>query len=203
MKTLTYCTSLLLVLLLTACGNGGNQSENTDNAAPATTEQPVDGAFAPANDALQSGKSAAEIGGLLMQRFAAVSDPNTGILNEKESRDFVKVATALAEKFPDDTLAAMPLYRAGEVVRALNDPQRAAQIYEQVHNNYPSYSKAPEALFMLAFTYDEDLKQYDKARETYEKFLELYPDNIFAESTPMLLENLGKSQEEMLEMLEQ
>lgn len=139
---------------------------------------------------------------MLMQKFDAVSDATSGVLNQAESREFVRIATEMANKFPQDTLAALPLYRAAEVVRALNDPKRAAAIYEQVHTSYPTFSKAPEALFMLGFTYDEDLGNLEAAKSTYEKFLKMYPDNVFAEATPMLIENLGKSDEEILQQLE-
>lgn len=187
----------LLVAVLFSCGPDAETTE--DNAA----DTAVTSAFAPAKAALDAGGNAATVGGLLMQKFTAVSDAQTNLLDEKASRDFVAIATELADKYPDDTLAALPYYRAAEVVRALNEPKRAAVIYEAIHTKYPTWSKAPEALFMLGFTYDEDLGNLEAAKTTYERFLALYPDNVFAESTPMLLNNLGKSDEEMLRQLEQ
>lgn len=191
-------TAILLTALFFACG-----ADTNTVAADQTADEVITGPFAPANDALAAGEQVAKVGGMLMQQFESVSDPATGLLNEKASRNFVSVATKLADKFPKDTLAALPLYRAAEVVRALNDPKRAAAIYEQIHTNYPTWSKAPESLFMLAFTYDEDLGNLEAAKATYEKFLAMYPTNVFAEATPMLIENLGKSDEEILRQLEE
>jgi TolA-binding protein len=112
------------------------------------------------------------------------------------------MATQLADKYPNDTLAAMPLYRAAEVVRALNDPKQTAAIYQKVYNSYPTFSKAPEALFMLGFTFDEDLGDLEKARSTYNDFLFKFPNHSFADDTQMLLENLGNTDEEILKELE-
>ena len=192
----------LLSLLFFACG-ADTEPMDTDENAVAVTDAPITGAFAPANEAFEAGDGPARIGGMLMQQFESVSDPSTGLLDETASRNFVAVATKLADKYPDDTLAALPLYRAAEVVRALNDPKRAAKLYEQIHTNYPEWSKAAESLFMLAFTYDEDLGNLEAAKATYEKFLAMYPDNVFAEATPMLIANLGKSDEEILRQLEE
>jgi TolA-binding protein len=100
-------------------------------------------------------------------------------------------------------MAALPLYRAAEVVRAMNNAVRAASFYEMTHKNYPSFSKAGEALFMLGFTYDEDLNNEAKAKETYELFLQQYPDHPFADDTQILINNLGKTDEEILRELEE
>jgi len=188
----------LLLLLFTACGggdtNGSNQKQTTDAVVPS--------AYIAAEDALKEGKSANEVSALLMGNFNAVSDPNTGTLDMVASQDFARIARELADKFPGDTAVAMPFYRSAEVVRAMNDPKRAATIYKDVYERFPDFSKAPEAMFMLAFTYDEDLKDYDAARATYTDFLAKYPKHSFADDTEMLLSNLGKSDEEILRELE-
>jgi len=189
-------------LLMTACG--GNVDSAAAETPPATEPAPtIAPAFEPAAEALANGEGVAKTGSLMMQRFNAVSDAKTGALDMEASKSFVYLAEQLANKFPKDTLAALPLYRAAEVVRAMNDPKKAAAIYERVHNSYPNFSKAAESLFMLAFTYDEDLNNMDKAKTTYEKFLKLYPTNSFADDTQMLLSNLGKSDEEILKELEE
>ncbi|MEL7163320.1 MAG: hypothetical protein AAFN92_21360, partial [Bacteroidota bacterium] len=71
---------LLTFLLFTACGN--DQAPADEVAAP----QP----FAPAAEALTAGKSAAEVGGMLLQAFPAVSDPTTGMVDPIAGKDYVK-----------------------------------------------------------------------------------------------------------------
>lgn len=187
------------LILLPSCG--GNDAAVTDNSAAEEVEV-VANAYIAAEDALKGGKGAAEVSRLLLDNFGAVSDPNSGRLNMQASKDFAKIARELADSFPADTMSAMPFYRSAEVVRAMNDPKRAAVIYQDVYDRYPSFSKAPEALFMLAFTYDEDLKDLEAAKATYTKFLENHPNHTFADDTEMLLKNLGKSDEDILKELE-
>ncbi|WP_020567934.1 tetratricopeptide repeat protein [Neolewinella persica] len=195
MRTILFL-SILTAFVFTSCG--GNDQGATEEVETSTTPS----VYAAAATALEAGESPAAVSKLLMDNFQAVSDPNTGALNVQASQDFVTIATQLADKFPSDTLAAMPLYRAAEVVRAMNDPKLTASIYQKVYNNYPSFSKAPEALFMLGFTYDEDLGDLEKAKATYTDFLQKYPTHSFADDTQMLMENLGKSDEEILMELE-
>lgn len=185
--------------MFASCGQDTPTGESAETAGEVTIQS---AAFKPVAEALEADGSAAKIGGLLMQSFPSVSD-ESGVLNPVNSKDFVDLSVQLADKYPKDTLVALPLYKAAELARSLNDPKLAAILYERVHDDYSGFSKAPEALFMAAFTYDEHLNSLDKARETYEKFLKMYPDNVFAKDTPMLLENLGKSDEEILRQLEE
>lgn len=183
-------------LMFTACGN---------NSGPADTEAEVasvPSVYQAAETALAEGKDAKTVSSLLLDNFNAVSDDATGALNLTASQDYVQMAEALSSKYPADTAAAMPLYRAAEVVRAMNQPAKAAEIYQTVYDRYPTFSKSPESLFMLAFTYDEDLKNFDAARKVYNDFLGKYPTHSFADDTEMLLRNLGKTSEEMLKELD-
>jgi TolA-binding protein len=183
--------SLVISFAFFACG--GKQAE---------TETPETNNFADAQAALAEGKSAAEVATLLMANFKSVSDATTGSLDTVASKDYVKMANELSDKFPADTMAALPLYKSAEVVRAMSDSRRAAETYQRVYDRYPTFSKSGEALFMLGFTYDEDLKDLDKAKATYERFLQAYPTHSFADDTEILLKNLGKSDAEILRELE-
>jgi len=76
--------------------------------------------------------------------------------------------------------------------------KKALELYEWVYNKYPNHEKAGTALFMQAFTLDNELNQKGKAKAIYEAFVAKYPDNGFADSAKFLLENLGKSDEEII-----
>lgn len=138
----------------------------------------------------------------LMRSFENIADQETGLLNEEAAQKFVDEAIAFSEAFPDDTLAALPLYRSAEVSRSIGDPKRAIKTYQQVTERYPTFYKTAEASFMLAFSYDEDMNDLDRAKAAYESFLAKYPDHTFADDAAMLLANLGKSDEEILRELE-
>ncbi len=196
--TVSFAT--LLLFLLSACG-GGDAAQTEDGGTTVSVEA-APSVYLAAEEALAAGKDPGAVSKLLMDNFSAISDPNTGALNFQASKDFTKMARQLSDKFPADTAVAMAFYRSAEVARAMNDPKRAATIYKDVHERYPTFSKAPEAMFMLAFTYDEDLKDYEAAKTTYTDFLKAHPKHSFADDTEMLLKNLGKSDEEILKELE-
>ena len=196
-RTLLFCTACLI---LTACGSGTEESDT-----PAQSEQLADAPL-PFDDiaaALDAQRPAGEIAGMLLRDYAKVSNDRTGMVDPAAGSQYIELADRLATEAKGDTVAALPLYKAAEVHQALGNFRGAIDIFERVYREYPNFSKAGEALFMLGFTYDENLREYDKAREAYTTFLEKYPNNTFADDTEMLLSNLGKSDEEMLKSLQQ
>ena len=93
------------------------------------------------------------------------------------------------------------LWKAGETARAAREFDTAEAIFMDLYAQNESPDLATKALFLHAFMCDEDLKQYDKAKMLYQRFLEKYPDSDFSDDAQFLLENLGKSDEEMLQLL--
>ena len=74
----------------------------------------------------------------------------------------------------------------------------ADAIYDAIYTQYPQYEKAAQALFLKAFTYDNDLKDKGTAKALYEEFLQKFPNDDFADDTQFLLKNLGKNDEEII-----
>ena len=93
------------------------------------------------------------------------------------------------------------LWKAGETARALQDFTEAESLFKEIYEKYPQSEQASKALFIHAFMCDEDLKQFDKAKSLYQSFLDKYPTSDFSDDAEILLEHLGKSDEEMLELL--
>jgi outer membrane protein assembly factor BamD (BamD/ComL family) len=93
------------------------------------------------------------------------------------------------------------LWKAGETARASRDFQTAESIFKELYEKNEGTDLAAKALFLHAFMCDEDQKDYEKARGLYESFLAAYPDSDFSDDAQFLLDNLGKTDEEMLELL--
>lgn len=186
-------------MLLPACAD---DAVGTDDKNGVDT-QVTAGAFDEIEARLNGEVTTVEARQLLLDNFILVIDEATGMVDREAGLQYARLARELAAKAPNDTLVALPLYKSADVHKALNDYRSAAMIFERVHRDYPTFSKAGEALFMLGFTYDENLKDFDKAREVYTKFLTEFPDNVFARDTKVLLENLGKSDAEVLERMQQ
>ncbi len=114
---------------------------------------------------------------------------------------FVQVAEAYSLVQPQAENVPAYLYDAAKVAGYLGNFSQAIDLYATVYQHYPEYEKAHQALFMLGFIYDSDLKDFDKARRYYELYIEKYPEGVFADQIDMLIKNLGKSDEELLEEL--
>ena len=107
-----------------------------------------------------------------------------------------------ASAFPQDTLSANLLYRAGEIARMNGQFEKALEIYEGIIGKHTEAPEAARALFMKGFTLDNDLKRLDEAKAVYEDFLQKYPNDDFADDANFLLKNLGKTEEEIIREFE-
>ena len=65
--------------------------------------------------------------------------------------------------------------------------------FNEFLTKYPKNEKAPNVLFLIAFTYNNQLQDAENAKKTYEEFLKKYPNNDLANSAKFEIQNLGKS----------
>jgi TolA-binding protein len=93
------------------------------------------------------------------------------------------------------------LYKAAEVARSIRSFNKALELYETINSQYPEHEKSSQSLFMRAFTLDSDLRQIDEARKLYESFISQYPDDDFVDDAQVLLDNLGKDDEAIIEAI--
>ncbi len=130
------------------------------------------------------------------------TDNQTGI-DKTAAMKYVDAVEALALTAPD--LPAVPnhLYGAAEVARSLRTFPKAMSLYDWILEVYPQSEHAPNVLFIKGFILEQDYKREDEAREIYQAFIDKYPKHKMAESAKFLLENLGKSNEEILREIEQ
>ncbi|TNE51128.1 MAG: tetratricopeptide repeat protein [Bacteroidetes bacterium] len=96
------------------------------------------------------------------------------------------------------------IMRAAKLAKSVGDPNTALRFFYNVAEKKPDHPKAPEALFMMGYIYANDLKDIEKARSTYESFLERYPnDPDYADDAAMEIKFLGMSPEEIIRQFEQ
>lgn len=123
-------------------------------------------------------------------------------LDENMARLYVDACEAAVMANPNLPDAPEYLHRAAETARTLRDIPKAITLYDWIIEQYPNHQRGATSLFLKAFTFDNDLKDFDNARIYYEEFLKKHPNNEFAESAEFLLENLGKSEAELKEILD-
>lgn len=105
-----------------------------------------------------------------------------------------------------DTVAAKARLSIGKLYQMQITPQitnnalldSAIVAYTSCYSKYPKTKFAEEALFLSGFINANDLKNYSKATELYNKFLESYPKSPYAEAVRQELEVMGLTPEEIL-----
>mgnify|MGYP001795040954 CR=1 FL=1 len=150
--------------------------------------------------ALPSSTAAAQ--GTMDSLLHGITDPETQRLIPRVARQYMQLTSSYAKSRPDAPESPELLYKSGEIARSIGAYQDALNIYSNIESYFPQYEKAPKALFMQAFTYAEDLNDEEQARMLYERFLEKYPEDDFVKDAKILLENLGKSDEEIFQQLQ-
>ena len=103
---------------------------------------------------------------------------------------------ALVSKFPGHELAPAALKNWAAVAQQKGDMQGAITLYERLLDEYPQSDLGDEAQFMIAFIYEEYLKDIEKARGAYQRVIDRYPNSELAASARQLLPHVGQSPEE-------
>ena len=93
------------------------------------------------------------------------------------------------ERFEKTKRSAQELW---EMAQIEPDARNRIQYYRDIVNAYPTDKNAAQALFMIGFTYAEDLKDYVQARRTFAELKEKYPDSPLLESAKWMNENMNK-----------
>ena len=125
-------------------------------------------------------------------------DEKTHKVDFQAANDYIRICELFALLQPKDSKSPEYLHKAGETARAVRAFPQAVAIYDKIYSEYPNYEKAAQALFLKAFTYDNDLGDKATAKALYEEFLQKYPSDDFADDTQFLLSNLGKNDEEII-----
>ncbi len=94
------------------------------------------------------------------------------------------------------------LYQMYSITNSARMFKDAAFASEKLYTQYPDHEKAPTAMFLAGFIYEDKLKNNEKAEAIYKEFLSKYPDNDFASSAKVSLKYLGAPADEMLKKLQ-
>jgi outer membrane protein assembly factor BamD (BamD/ComL family) len=119
-------------------------------------------------------------------------------INISAANNAVILYSRFANNFPDDSSSVEYLFRAGELCKALNKGQLALSYYEKIESEYPSFPKLPLVIFMQGFVNETQLKDYEKAKYHYQRYIDKYPKSKLSNDLKVVIENLGKSDEELI-----
>jgi hypothetical protein len=97
------------------------------------------------------------------------------------------VENYVKERLDKTTRTAEELW---EMAQIEPDARSRIQYYRDIVNLYPTHKNAAEALFMIGFTYAEDLKDFVQARRTFDELKQKYPQSPMLESAKWMSENM-------------
>ncbi len=108
------------------------------------------------------------------------------------------------DAFPKDTVKSPSyLFKAAEISRALKEHQQSIDLMERMAVAYPHHDKVPHARFLIGFIYETDLKDYEKAKQHYDIFIEKYPKHPLADDVEFSLQHIGLTPEEIIKLYEE
>lgn len=139
---------------------------------------------------------------VLKQGEKIFENPDQFGLNKIYAQNYVDVCEAYALGNPTSPTAPVNLYKAAEIARSLRTFPKTLSLYDWIGEKYPDYDKAPTTLFLKGFIIENELKNTDLAKEIYTEFLNKYPNHDLADDVKFLVENIGKSNEEILKIIE-
>ena len=106
--------------------------------------------------------------------------------------------------YPEDTASPNYLFKAADLATGLRKSREAVRLYREFISKYPTHPKNATSYFLLAFVYDNDIRQKDSAKIFYREFLEKYPTHQLAPSAKASLDQIemGLTDEQLVKMFE-
>jgi tetratricopeptide (TPR) repeat protein len=118
-------------------------------------------------------------------------------INKSAAHKYVDLSEAYALSNPKSEQSIDYLFKAAEMARSLKSYNKALSLYDIILARYPKTKKAASALFVKAFLMDNNFNNQEEAKKLYLEFLERYPNDDLADDVEVLINNLGKTDEEL------
>jgi len=98
----------------------------------------------------------------------------------------------------DETKSPEYLYKSAALSRAVGKPTEAIKTYQHILTKFKGFDRNPEVQFLIAFTYDEDIRERSLAKESYREVIEKFPGDHWAIQAERRLETIDMTDEEMI-----
>lgn len=109
-----------------------------------------------------------------------------------------KLYLEFVNEYPTDSLAPVFLFKASDVSRGLGNFDQAISLINQLEKSYPKHPLNANASFAKGFIYQNELNQIGKAIESYQYFVDNYPDHPLAPDARILLSTIHLDSDELL-----
>jgi len=129
-------------------------------------------------------------------------DSGLTTINTTKARQLCDLYVEYANTYPEDSISPELLYKAADINMNVNDPKSTIALFNKIVSTYPKYKNIPTIIFLRGYVYENQLQDYNKAKQSYLELLRKYPNSDFADDATISIKNLGKSPEEMIEVFE-
>lgn len=130
------------------------------------------------------------------------NEPDFNGLNRAACTEYIDACQAHALSYPNSVSSPSYLYKAAEVAKSIKSTQKALTLYDWILDEYPSFEKAATTLFIKGFIIENELGNDELAKSVYDSFLAKYPKHELADDVEFLIDNLGKTDEEIAKLIE-
>ncbi len=106
-----------------------------------------------------------------------------------------------AKAYPDDEHTPEYLFKGAQRAIVLEQANEAVELLGEMIQKYPKAAQVEDALFLMGYTYENNIQDLNKAKSIYEEFIKKYPKSELAEDAQYALDNLGKSPEDIIKSI--
>ena len=124
-------------------------------------------------------------------------------IDPKAANDLIKQYDDFIAAYPKDTLAASMMFKAADMSRGIGAFGKAIKYWGDVGEFFPNSRRVADAMFLQAFTFENDLGDKDQAVRYYKKFLEKYPTNEFAKDAKKAIDQIDIPMEQLVKKFDE
>jgi len=120
-------------------------------------------------------------------------------INDSAARHAIKVYADYAMFFPNDSLSANYLFKAGSIATGSKKYKQALIQYQTITSKYPNFKYVMESLYLQGFLLDNFMNDDAGAKLIYEKVIAKYPNTNCSRDAQLAINNFGKTDEQLIE----
>lgn len=136
-------------------------------------------------------------------KTALFADTTQVRIDPRKARKLIDAYKLYTGILPSSPKTPQFLYETYDIANSVRMYKDAASASEKLYTKYPDFDKAPTAMFLTAFIYENNLKDLEKAEAIYKKFIAQYPNDAFANDAQVALDNLGMPADQMLKNIQE
>lgn len=129
----------------------------------------------------------------------------SGEIDTNRANAIIEMYITFVQNNPNDIDAAEFMFQAASLCMGKGDYQRAIRLFENVKLNYREDKRAPEAYFLIAFIYENNLNQRGAAEDAYKLVISEFPRHDYSLQARAAIKNMntGKTDLELVRMFEE